>query len=89
LAPDLPQTADTLAWILVRQGEPGLALGLLRQAAAIAPGDPTIRYHLAVALNDKGYRDEAKRLLVSVTTDRAAFDDKSAAEKLLAELSRH
>jgi cellulose synthase operon protein C len=67
VAPDLPQTVDTLAWIL----------------------EPAIRYHLAVALNDNGYRDEAIRLLTSLTAERAIFDDKSAAEKLLVELSQH
>jgi len=89
LAPELPQTADTLAWILVRQGEPGVALGLLRKATATAPGDPTIRYHLAVALNEQGHRDEAKKLLASLIASPTAFDDKQAAEKLLAELSPH
>jgi len=89
LTPDLPQTADTLAWILVKQGESGVALGLLRKAAAAAPGDPAIRYHLAVALNEKGHRDEAVKLLASLIAERANFDDKPAAEKLLAELSPH
>ncbi len=89
LAPDLPQTADTLAWILVQQGEPGVALGLLRKAVAAAPGDPAIRYHLAVALKNNGHRDEAIKLLASLIAERATFDDKQAAEKLLAELSPH
>jgi len=89
LAPDLPQTADTLAWILVQQGEPGTAVGLLRKASATAPGDPSIRYHLAVALNQSGHRDEARKLLASLIAERATFDDRQAAEKLLAELSPH
>ena len=89
LAPDVPQAADTLAWIMVQQGEAGTALGLLRKASAAAPGDPSIRYHLAVALNQTGNRDEARKLLASLLAERAAFDDKPAAEKLLAELSPH
>jgi len=89
LAPDLPQTADTLAWILVQQGDPGIALGLLRKASAAAPGEPSIRYHLAVALNQNGQRDEARKLLASLIAERVTFDDKPAAEKLLAELSPH
>src|SRR5260370_2078948 len=50
LTPDLPQTADTLAWILVQEGEPGVALGLLRKANAPAPAHPPLHHHLPLPL---------------------------------------
>ena len=84
----MPQTADTLGWILVEQGEAANAIGLLRQAGAGDKASPTIQYHLAVALKDIGHGDEARQLLSSVLKSSPAFDDKPAAEKLLAELSK-
>jgi putative PEP-CTERM system TPR-repeat lipoprotein len=88
LAPNLTQTADTLGWILVRQGEAAKALDLLRRASAGAPANPAVQYHLAVALNDTGHPAEARKLLASVVKSPAKFDDKGAAEKLLATLPK-
>ncbi len=88
LAPAVPQTADTLGWILLEEGQATNAIGLLRQAAVSDKANPTIQYHLAVALNATGQRDEAQQILTKLVQDPKAFDDKAAAEKLLAELSR-
>jgi putative PEP-CTERM system TPR-repeat lipoprotein len=88
LAPGLPQTADTLGWILVQQGQAANALALLRRASAGEPKNPAVQYHLAVALNDTGQPAAARKLLAPLVSSTAKFDDKGAAEKLLAALPK-
>jgi putative PEP-CTERM system TPR-repeat lipoprotein len=87
LAPSA-QVADTLGWILTSQGEAVAALPLLRQAARELPGEPTIQYHLAVALSEAGIRDEAITILRPLAAGTVTFDEKDDATRLLERLSR-
>ena len=83
-----PETADTLGWIMVRQGDPKGGLSLLQQAATQRPADLTIKYHLAVGMNNNGQKDEAiKALQPLVAAGAADFEEKAAARKLLEELT--
>jgi putative PEP-CTERM system TPR-repeat lipoprotein len=88
LAPGLPQTEDTLGWILVRQGQAAQGLVLLRRASVGQPADPAVQYHLAVALDDTHHPAAARKLLASVIGKKVKFDDEPAARKLLAALSK-
>jgi cellulose synthase operon protein C len=88
LSPSLPQAADTLGWILVRQDDAVNAIGLLEEARVGLQSDSTVQYHLAVALNDTGHRDRAIALLTPLLKGKSQFDDKPAAAKLFAELSK-
>jgi putative PEP-CTERM system TPR-repeat lipoprotein len=63
LAPKAAQTLDTLGWILVNSGDSGRGLQLLRDAFVRDSRDPTLRYHLAVALSRQGQDKEAKKHL--------------------------
>ncbi|MBV9777529.1 MAG: tetratricopeptide repeat protein, partial [Acetobacteraceae bacterium] len=85
LAPN-PQSADTLGWILARGGDPARALALLRQAAT--SGDPRIAYHLAVALNDLGQKEDAAKLLSKVADAPGDFTEKTDARALLSRLNK-
>jgi putative PEP-CTERM system TPR-repeat lipoprotein len=80
------QAADTLGWILTTQGEPATGLVLLRQAAGQVRNDPAMAYHLAVALNATGNRDEAVSLLTQLANAKGEFEDKPAVRKLLDQL---
>ena len=82
-----PDTADTLAWIMVAQGDAKSAVQLLEQSSKQRPDDPTLRYHLAVALNDTGRKDDAVKLLQPLVSGSNDFADKPAARKLLQELT--
>ena len=82
-----PETADTLGWIMVKQGDAKSGLSLLQQASTQRPADPTLKYHLAVALNDSGQKDDSLKVLQPIVTSPEAFDDKPAARKLLEELT--
>ncbi len=82
-----PETADTLGWVLTREGNAGKGVPLLREATA-GGDDPRIAYHLAVALKDVGQRDECVRLLKLVAAADGQFDEKAEARQLLAEMSK-
>jgi predicted Zn-dependent protease len=82
------QTADTLGWILTKQGHAAKGLPLLRQANDELPTDPSIAFHLAVALKDTGQRDAAVSLLHKLVADKAAFQEKAQAQQLLSTLSK-
>ncbi len=83
-----PEVTDTLAWILVQQGEAAKAEPLLRSAAAGRPQNFAIKYHLAVALNDTGHTAEAIDVLRPIVGSAEPFDDRVAAQALLADLSK-
>ena len=86
-APNSPAIADTLGWILVRQGQYAEALPVLRSAMTGAPKDGDIRYHYAVALAKSGATDEARRTVEEALGQIDAFSSRAAAESLLRELS--
>jgi tetratricopeptide (TPR) repeat protein len=78
-----PQAADTLGWVLTRQGNPAMGLLLLRQAAMQLRTDPTVFYHLAVTLKDLGQKDPAIDILTQIMAVPGEFEDKPAARALL------
>ena len=82
------QTADTLGWILISNGDTTRGLPLMRQAVAQAGADPRILYHYAVALKDTGARDEAIKMLNAVVANKGQFSEKTDAQKLLDQLSK-
>jgi len=47
--PDLPNTADTLAWAYYHIGAYSSAIDLLQDAVKKSPANPTYRYHLGLA----------------------------------------
>jgi putative PEP-CTERM system TPR-repeat lipoprotein len=63
LAPDNASVLDTLGWTLVQLGELERGLAYLREAVARNSRSPTLRYHLAVALDEYGNKVEARREL--------------------------
>lgn len=78
--------ADTLGWVLATHGEAADALPLLRQAAQAKPQDPSVQYHLALALKDTGNKDEAIKVLSAIVGRPEAFSDKPKAQALLDQL---
>ena len=79
-------SADTLGWILTRQGKPADAEPLLRQAAADMKTDPGVQFHYAATLNALGRRDEAVAILRPLATRTEPFDEQADVRKLLSEL---
>jgi putative PEP-CTERM system TPR-repeat lipoprotein len=85
LAAGNPAVLDTLGWMLVEQGKLARALPLLQQAASLT-GEPAIRYHLAVALEKSGDKENARKTLQELLAKGARFPDAQAARALLQQL---
>ena len=83
--PTWPVALDTYGWILVTEGEPEAGLSHLREAVS-RDSNPTMRYHLAVALSELDRKSEAKRELRRVLRSKAAPEVMEAAQKLYDEL---
>ncbi len=86
LAPQSAAVADTYGWILLTsKGNAKLALQLLQRAAKGAPRDPDIRYHLAVAYQVNGNKDQAVKEL-QTALKKPQFNSRAQAQALLAKL---
>ncbi len=86
LAPDA-HIADTLGWIITRQKPSPTGLALLEAAHETSRGDPTVSYHLAVALAAAGQDKAAITVLDPIVSGHIDFADKEAAGALLHRLS--
>lgn len=88
LAPGDGAVADTLGWILLQYGHTGRAVEVLRSAHRAQPAQPTIGYHLAVALFKSGQRQEAARLIDGLLSSRRPFPEREAALELARRLAQ-
>jgi tetratricopeptide (TPR) repeat protein len=59
--PDAAEPLVRRALLHEETGKNEEALGLLRRAVALAPGDPVVHYHLGVAAYDAGQNEEAEK----------------------------
>ena len=85
LVPGRPEVTDTLGWLLVQNGEISRGLVLLQEAAVKAPHIPDIRYHMVVALDKAGRRDEARKELDRLLKTGRTFPDIDKARALQAQ----
>jgi len=82
-APTVANVADTYGWALVRTGKAVDGLAILNKAAALAPKDPTIQYHLAAAYVSSGDKPRAADLLATSLRSSDTFAERAEAEALL------
>ena len=88
LRPDDPAMLDTLAMVLLNQGQVSEAIDLWLRAVTLAPDLAEVRYHLAQAWLKAGNKPKARReleALIASGKDPARIED---AKQLLKELSR-
>lgn len=87
LAPDQPQVADTLGWILVRHGKDlSRSLLLIQKATDKVKNDPNMQYHLAFALRANGRNKDAIAVLEPLLNRFKVFDSLNEARTALAQL---
>jgi tetratricopeptide (TPR) repeat protein len=79
-----PETLDTLGYVKLRQGAAEEAVGMFERALARQPDYATARYHLALALLEKGEPQAAKQALEEALSH--SFPEKQEAEKVLAKI---
>lgn len=85
LAPGVPSIADTYGWLLAESGQATEAVPILQAAARAAPGNPTIRYHLAAALlraGGRGNGESARQMLADLMRDDSAYEGREEAIRL-------
>jgi Flp pilus assembly protein TadD len=59
--PKDPNISDTLGWIYTKKNLSDPAIQIFREIVNQSPGNPQYRYHLAVALAQKGEKASAKQ----------------------------
>jgi len=86
-APDSAEALDTLGWALLQQGEDAEeAVEILRRGVGLNPDNPSMQYHLGMALRATGDLKGARRALTQAA-GAGAFPEADAARRALAELS--
>lgn len=85
-SPGNANAIDTLGWALYQTGQMDRGLQFLRDARLREPGNPEIRYHLAVVLAQTGRKTEARDELEAALKSGAMLEDKAAAAALLKSL---
>ena len=86
LAPNSPEVADTLGWILVERGDVKRGIEILSNAANAAPNVYAIRMHYAKALIKAGDTGAARRELDQIAQAPGESPLKAEAEALLKQL---
>ncbi|MEO1034050.1 MAG: XrtA/PEP-CTERM system TPR-repeat protein PrsT [Pseudomonadota bacterium] len=86
LDPGNANVIDTLGWTLVRNGKLDEGILRLREALALADGQPEIRYHLAAGLIQSGQRAEGRAMLEQALASGQDFAGRAEAEQLLSSL---
>ncbi|WP_291995076.1 XrtA/PEP-CTERM system TPR-repeat protein PrsT [Candidatus Accumulibacter sp. ACC003] len=83
LAPDDPNTLDTLGWLLVERGDLVRGTEILRRASAAAPNAANLRFNLAKALIKSGDPTGARRELEVLAKLGDSFREHAEVRKLL------
>ena len=79
--PSNPAFAETLGWIYVKKKQPDSAIQILRNNVTKHPDRTISRYHLAMALMDKGDKAEAKVELQAALAPTTTAEAQEAALK--------
>lgn len=85
VAPERPEIADTLGWLLFRAGKYEEAANVLAPAAELLPRVPEVQFHAGMALLRSGRRPEARVHLDRALTISQTFEGSDTAK---AELDR-
>src|SRR5262249_10936972 len=82
-----PHIADTLGWIMYKQGEYNGALQLLQESAGKLPDVPEIQFHLGMTYYMLGEEEPARAALQKAVDASADFPDKNEARRRLSMLA--
>jgi Flp pilus assembly protein TadD len=88
VAPDSLTVMDTLAVVLLENGDTARAERLISRILDKAPGNPSFLYHRAMLMEEKGQKQEAVRILESLLKADAGFSGRAEAEQMLSRLRR-
>ena len=83
IIPDNVTVLDTKAWVEINRKNYQEALAVLRQGYSLDHNNGYINYHLAIALDKLGRREEAYTYLQAAALASKDFTDKKNAESML------
>jgi putative PEP-CTERM system TPR-repeat lipoprotein len=86
IAPQSVSIMDTLAFILIKQGDMTSAQNIIQKALDMAPESPTLIFRRAMLLDATGKSDEAIAELTRLLKKNRAFPEQTEAESMLARL---
>ncbi len=83
--PDNAHIIDTLGWVHYKRGSYSLARNEFSQAVENDKNNPSLRYHLALALFGEEKKAEAIQQMEQVVASQQSFNEKEEAKVLLRE----
>ncbi|HQI00811.1 MAG TPA: tetratricopeptide repeat protein [Deltaproteobacteria bacterium] len=84
--PEDPRIADTLGYVYLKKGLAQNALAQFQLAVEKLPQEPSINYHLALALFQLARNPEARKYVESSLNSKTFFEERAEAQKLLARI---
>ena len=84
--PQAYEIADTLGWIYLKKNLPDNALELFKNNVSKAPKNPTYRYHLGMALYQKGDKAHAKQELQTALTNGPSKEEAASIKELIGKI---
>jgi tetratricopeptide (TPR) repeat protein len=82
--PEDARIADTLGYVYLKKGLAENALAQFQLAVEKLPEEPSINYHMALALVEMSRNPEARKFIEKALDAEAAFDERKAAQELMA-----
>lgn len=84
--PQDPNIADTLGWVYIRKNLSEDAIRVYREIVGKNPTNPTYRYHLAMALHQKGDRANARKECEVALQNNPSKEESAKIRELLGKL---
>jgi len=86
LLPNTPEVSDTLGWIYLKKNLADNAIEIFRDLVQKAPNQSTFRYHLGMALSQKGDKPKAIKELNEALKYNPPKDERERIQSLLSRL---
>jgi Flp pilus assembly protein TadD len=84
--PNLPEISDTLGWIYLKKNMSDNAMDIFQGLVNKAPGNSTFRYHLGLALAQKGDKPKAIKELQQALRSSPAKEEENKIRDLINKL---
>jgi tetratricopeptide (TPR) repeat protein len=85
--PEAHEIADTLGWIYLKKNLTDNALEVFQELVKSQPNRSTFRFHLGMALSQKGDKVKALKELQTALRSNPAKDEEGKIKELIAKLS--
>ena len=87
LMPNMAEVSDTLGWIYLKKNIPEQAIDIFRELVQKVPKQSTFRYHLGMALYQKGDKTRAIKELQEALRNNPPGEEKQRIQELLTKLN--